>query len=117
METTIKLTKADVVTRARGLNISIDTTPEDVTIIFDAANDIITLLPGVLDGSGDLMPITALTEETSIEKQAIIELEQHTAEWIPGACSVATVLREICEEHPQYVSAAVRGILRNNANQ
>jgi len=72
-------------------------------------------------GFSHVVPHSDIIEQARIksviEKQAIIELEQHTAEWIPGACSVATVLREICEEHPQYVSAAVQGILRDNANQ
>lgn len=62
METIIKLTKADIVTRAFGLNISIDTTRDDFVIILDAdaavefAKDIRTLIPGGFDGTGDLTP-------------------------------------------------------------
>lgn len=59
MLTIIKLTKDDIVTRRFGLNISIDTTREDVEIIFDPeaavefARDVMALIPGGFDGSDD----------------------------------------------------------------
>lgn len=51
------------------------------------------------------------TIEYSTDDAAIAELEKHTAEWIPGACSVATVLREICEEFGDYVVMAAERML------
>ncbi len=44
-------------------------------------------------------------------KTAVGYLKQYRADWIPGMCSIAVVLREICEQHPDYIRAAVEEFL------
>jgi len=68
MKIIIKIETGDIITRPYGNNISIDTTENCFTIIFDPvaavefARDVKTLIPGGFDGSDDF---TVLGEDIS----------------------------------------------------